>query len=77
MAFLWLALILGGKKPCVVELASNTADELAAEEAPTITFPLFIIAPVLKFAILPTLVKLEPVIVEFKVVPKAKEVTPY
>jgi hypothetical protein len=34
-----------------------------------ITFPVFVIAPVVKFAIVPTLVKLEPVTVEFKVVP--------
>jgi hypothetical protein len=53
----------------VVELASNTAEALAADEAPTITFPLLVIAPVVKLAIVPTLVKLEPVIVDFKVVP--------
>ena len=29
----------GGKNPCVVEFASNTAEELAAEEAPAIIFP--------------------------------------
>ena len=53
----------------MVELASNTAEALAADDAPTITFPLLVIAPVVKLAIVPTLVKLEPVTVAFNVVP--------
>jgi hypothetical protein len=53
----------------VVEFASNTAEALAADDAPTINFPLLVIAPVDKLAIVPTLVKLEPVTVEFNVVP--------
>ena len=54
--------IRGGKKPCVVEFASNTADALAADDAPTITFPLLVIAPVVKLAIVPTLIKLDKVV---------------
>jgi hypothetical protein len=60
----WVVVILGGKKPCVVEFASNTAELLAAEVAPTTNFPLIIV-----FVKVPTLVKLEFVTVEFKVVP--------
>jgi hypothetical protein len=56
--------ILGGKKPCVVELASNIAVLLASAAAPTITFP-FTVA----LFKTPTLVKLDPVIVVFKEVP--------
>lgn len=59
-----IVVILGGKKPCVVELASNTAELLAAEVAPTTNFPLIIV-----FVKVPTLVKLEFVTVEFKVAP--------
>jgi hypothetical protein len=54
----------GGKNPCVVELASNTAEALAAEDAPTITFP-FTVAPVK----VPTVVRLEFVTVAFNVFP--------
>ena len=48
----------------MVELASNTAEAVAAEDAPTITFPLTV-----AFDKIPTLVKLDPVTVDFKVVP--------
>ena len=56
--------ILGGKNPCVVELASNIAELLDSAAAPTITFP-FTVA----LFKTPTLVKLDPVIVVFKEVP--------
>jgi hypothetical protein len=56
--------ILGGKKPCVVELASKIAEALVSEDAPTITFP-FTVA----LFKMPTLVKLEPVTEAFKLVP--------
>ena len=52
--------ILGGKKPCVVELTSNIAVGVASEVAPTITFP-----PTVALSNVPTLVKLDPVTVEF------------
>jgi hypothetical protein len=48
----------------VVEFASNTAEALEADDAPTITLPLTV-----ALVKVPTLVKLEPVIVDFKVVP--------
>jgi hypothetical protein len=54
----------GGKNPCVVELASNTEEALAAEDAPTITFP-FTVALVK----VPTVVRLELVTVAFNVFP--------
>ena len=64
MAFRWTLVIRGGKNPCVVELASNTAEALAAEDAPTITFP-FTVALVK----VPTVVRLEFVTVAFNVFP--------
>ena len=59
-----MLVILGGKNPCVVELASNTAEALAADDAPTITFP-FTVA----LANVPTLVKPELTTFEASVVP--------
>jgi hypothetical protein len=64
MANLCAIVILGGKNPCVVELASKTAEALVSDDAPTITFP-FTVA----LFKTPTLVKLEPVTEAFKVVP--------
>ncbi len=54
----------GGKNPCVVELASNTDEALAAEDAPTITFPLTV-----ALVKVPTVVRLEFVTVAFNVFP--------
>ena len=57
IAFLCASVIRGGKKPCVVELASNTAEELTADDAPTITFPLTVALDKI-----PTLVKFSKVV---------------
>ena len=51
------AVIRGGRNPCVVELASNTAEELASDDAPTITFPLTVALDKI-----PTLVKFSKVV---------------
>ena len=54
----------GGKNPCVVELASNTAEALVADDVPTITFPLIV-----ALVKVPTLVRLELVTVGFNAFP--------
>jgi hypothetical protein len=54
----------GGKNPCVVELASSTAEALAADDAPAITFPFTVI-----LVKVPTVVRLELVTVAFNVFP--------
>jgi hypothetical protein len=69
MAFFCAEVILGGKNPWLVELASSTAEEVLAVLDPTITFPLAVIGPEDKEERVPTVVKLEVSTFEARVLP--------